>query len=187
MEDGPFPVREGEAPSEEVLLRRARGGDQDAFVRLWRTAERRAYALSLRLTGNPTDAADALQETQIAAWRNLGRFDGRCPFGAWVLAIARNASLAVLRVRGRRAEVDLDGVEERRPVAHEAPFVVGVVEALTVQDALEQLPERHREALLLWAGGLSYQQVAVLMGASLASVKVWIHRGRARLRTLLGH
>lgn len=184
MAVGSFPSSDAGVPEAE-LVRRASGGDEDAFLALWRAAERHAWSTCLRLTGNPTDATDALQETQIAVWRHLDRFDGRCPFSAWVLAIARNASRAVLRTRIRRAEVDLGGLEQRPVHSSDVPYAI--VEALTVQGALEQLPERHREALLLWAGGLSYSQVAAAMDASPASVKAWIHRGRTRLRTLLGH
>ncbi|MBC8092333.1 MAG: RNA polymerase sigma factor [Pseudonocardia sp.] len=183
---GPFPDPDLDPPTDEVaLVAAAQGGDQQAFRTLWSTSERQAHALCLRLTGNRTDAADALQETQIAVWRNLHRFEARCPFGAWVFTIARNASLSIIRARGRRPETVLDGLD-RPPAAPGALFADVLVETMSVQGALETLPAKHREALLLWVGGMSYAQVAELMEAPLNSVKVWIHRARTALKEQLG-
>jgi RNA polymerase sigma-70 factor (ECF subfamily) len=185
MGTGPFP--EPDEPGDEAaLVAAAQAGDQQAFRALWATAERQAFALCLRLTGNRTDAADALQECQIAVWRNLHRFEHRCPFGAWVFTIARNAALSVIRARGRRPETGLDDLEDRPRDASAAPFADVLVETMSVQAALETLPDKHREALLLWVGGMPYAQVAELMGAPLNSVKVWIHRARTSLKAQLG-
>ena len=172
--------------AEQALVRAAASGDQDAFRTLWTEAERPAYALCVRLTGNHADAADALQDAQLAAWRNLHRFQARCPFGAWVYAIARNAALAVVRARSKRSEVEL-GTAEDEQVRGPRPtgFADTVVESMAVRDALESIPEKHREALLLWVGGLSYDQVAGLMEAPTNSVRVWIHRARGALRERL--
>ncbi|WP_018681487.1 RNA polymerase sigma factor [Actinokineospora enzanensis] len=180
MSAGPFPV--DDAPeSEEELVRAAAAGDQRAFRALWTGAERQAYALCFRLTGSHADAADALQDAQIAAWRGLDRFNGDCAFAVWVYAIARNAALGILRSRKRRAEVDLNGTAE--PTA--APFADAVASAMDVRAALADLPERHREAVLLWAAGLTYDQVAAVQEAPVNSVRVWIHRGRRALRERL--
>lgn len=185
---GPFPDADGDEPADEgALVAAAMGGDQSAFRTLWTASERPAYALCLRLTGNRADAADALQEAQIAVWRNLHRFEGRCPFGAWVYAVARNAALGVIRARGRRPEDSVDEIPDRPRDTGAAPFADVVVETMTVQAALETLPAKHREALLLWVGGLSYGQVAEMMGAPVNSVRVWIHRARGALRSTLLH
>jgi RNA polymerase sigma-70 factor (ECF subfamily) len=188
MTPGPFPDpgdADG-APDEATLVAAAQAGDQQAFRTLWAGAERQSHALCLRLTGNRADAADALQEAQIAVWRNLHRFEGRCPFGAWVFSISRNAALSVIRARGRRPDLGLDELDERPRDSQAALFADVVVETMTVQGALEKLPEKHREALLLWVGGLSYAQVAETMGSPLNSVKVWIHRARTSLKDQLG-
>lgn len=189
MTGGPFPVPDEatgdrDLADEPALVRAAAAGDEQAFRLLWRRAERRAFGLCVRLTGNHADAADALQDTQLAAWRHLHRFAGRCPFELWVYAIARNAALAIVRVRGRRAEVDIAGWDDtpRDTAAH---FADAMVESMAVGAALESLPDRHREALLLWVGGLTYDQAAGLMGAPTNTVRVWIHRARAALRARL--
>lgn len=191
MTNGPFPVPDADEvtgdcdPTDEpALVRAATAGSEQAFRVLWRRAERRAFGLCTRLTGNHADAADALQDTQLAAWRNLHRFDGRCPFEFWVYAIARNAALAIVRARGRRAEVDLGGLDDQ-PRDATTHFAEATVESMAVRAALESLPDRHREALLLWVGGLSYGQVAQLMAAPTNTVRVWIHRARSALRARL--
>ncbi len=183
----PFPEPDMEATEEGVLVAAALGGDERSFRTLWEGVERRTYALCMRLTGNHADAADAMQEAQIAVWRNLHRFEGRSPFGAWVYAIARNAALGVVRARGRRLEDSDDGLADRQRDADAAPFADVLVESMTVQGALEKLPAKHREALLLWVGGLSYQQTAGLMDAPVNSVRVWIHRARTALREMIPH
>ena len=185
MSTGPFPDPDGPL-DEAALVAAAQAGDQSAFRTLWSGSERQCYALCLRLTGNRTDAGDALQEAQISVWRNLHRFEGRCPFGAWVFAIARNAALGVVRSRGRRAETNIDDLDDRPRDASATPFADVLVETMTVQAALETLPDKHREALLLWVGGMSYAQVAESMGAPLNSVRVWIHRARTSLKQTLG-
>lgn len=166
------------------LVRAAVNGDAQAFRELWEGAERSAYGLCLRLTGSHADAADALADTQLVAWQRLERFEARCPFAMWVYAIARNAALAVVRARTRRAEVDL------APLGDDVRFAVvatadSVADSLAVRDALATLNERHREALLLWVGGLTYAQVGVVMGAPTSSVRMWIYRARTALRAQL--
>ncbi len=166
--------------SEPQLVAAAAGGDQDAFRDLWRGVERSAFGTCLYLTGNRTDALDALQETQIAAWRHLARFEGRASFAGWVLAIARNASRDLLRRRGAARETDLDGIGEP---ADDRPLFADVVsDVLGLRAAIATLPVNHREALLLWAGGLTYDEVAAVQQAPVNTVKVWIFRARQRLR-----
>ncbi|WP_432994674.1 RNA polymerase sigma factor [Dactylosporangium sp. CA-233914] len=169
------------APAETRLVAAALAGDQDAFRDLWRPVERAAFGVCLHLTGERSDALDALQETQIAAWRHLSRFTGRGPFAAWVLAIARNAARDVLRRRANAREL---GLEAAGPdPADGAPLFAEVVtDVLGVRAALRALPVNHREALLLWAGGLTYDEVAATIQAPVNTVKVWIHRARQRLR-----
>ncbi|GAA2335590.1 RNA polymerase sigma factor [Dactylosporangium salmoneum] len=148
---------------------------------LWRPVERTAFGLCLHLTGERGDALDALQETQLAAWRHLSRYAGRGTFAAWVLAIARNAARDVLRRRAGARETGLDAAGPER--ADAGPLFADVVsDVLGVRAALATLPVNHREALLLWAGGLTYEEVATAVRAPVNTVKVWIFRGRQRLR-----
>lgn len=165
---------------ESSLVSAARRGDESAFAELWSMARRPAFGVCYHLTGNRADALDALQDTQFAAWRNLPGFQGRSPFRAWVLAIARNASHSVIR---RRPPLDAHMAEVAEELLVADPFEDSVARLADLRRALAGLPASHREALLLWAGGLTYEQVALSLGVPLNTVRTWIHRARGRLRT----
>ncbi|MDP9867411.1 MULTISPECIES: RNA polymerase sigma factor [Streptosporangium] len=165
---------------ESLLVAAARAGDEPAFAELWSSVRRQAFGVCYHLTGNRADALDALQETQLAAWRGLAAFEGRASFRAWVVVIARNAAHAVVRRRSP-AGVFFAEVTEESLVA--APFEDVVAQLADLRRALDTLPASHREALLLWAGGLTYEQVAALMEVPLNTVRVWILRARRRLQT----
>ncbi|BCB76937.1 sigma-70 family RNA polymerase sigma factor [Phytohabitans flavus] len=176
------PTAEGD-DGEADLLAAARAGDQEAFRQLWSRVERPVFGVCLHLTGNRSDALDAVQETQLAVWRHLDRFQRRAPFPAWVLAIARNAARDVVRHRSAAGHTGLDGIEERgdgRP-----PFADAVAELVDLRAALAVLPDQHREALLLWAGGMTYEHVAAVQQVPLNTVKTWIYRARQQLRARL--
>ncbi|GAA0377838.1 hypothetical protein Acor_43790 [Acrocarpospora corrugata] len=169
---------------DSALVAAARSGDPEAFRQLWQPVERRAFGLCFHLTANRPDALDALQDTQIAAWKGLDRFEGRAPFAAWVLAIARNSALSV--VRRRSSHDDLLFPEAAEPRAAESGFDETVAGLVDLRRALGTLSPAHRSALLLWAGGLTYEQTAATLEVPLNTVKVWIFRGRQSLRELLG-
>jgi RNA polymerase sigma-70 factor (ECF subfamily) len=174
----------GDDADDAELLAAARAGDSEAFRLLWQPVERRAFGVCFHLTANRPDALDALQETQIAAWKGMHRYEGRAPFAAWVLAIARNAALSV--VRRRSSHDDLLFPEAAEPRAAESGFDDTVAGLVDLRRALTTLTPAHREALLLWAGGLTYEQTAAALEVPLNTVKVWIFRGRRSLRELLG-
>lgn len=167
------------AEDEDLLLAAARTGDEAAFAELWAAASRPAFGVCYHLTGNRADALDALQETQLAAWRGLAAFQGRAPFRAWVLAIARNAAHTVVRRRPPGGPL-LAELAEEPAVAHS--FEDAVARLADLRRALATLPAPQREALLLWAGGLTYEQVAVSLEVPLSTVRTWIHRARRRLQ-----
>src|ERR671936_2033756 len=88
----------------------ARDGDSDAFRSLVERHGRAVYRLAHRMTGNPQDAEDVVQETFLRAYRQLGRFESRANFGTWVHRIAVNCSIDLIRSRPRR-EASLDASE----------------------------------------------------------------------------
>ena len=95
---GPAP---GE-PSDAVLLRRHADGDTDAFGLLFRRHKDRLWAVALRIACDPDDAADALQEAMISAFRRAGDFRGESAVTTWLHRIVVNASLDLLRRRSAR-------------------------------------------------------------------------------------
>src|SRR6476646_866275 len=80
----------------------AREGDSDAFRALVERHSRAVYRLAHRMTGNPQDAEDVVQETFLKAYKQLGRFESRANFGTWLHRIAVNCSIDLIRSRPKR-------------------------------------------------------------------------------------
>ncbi len=85
----------------EELVRAAAKGRTEAFEELVRLHEKKVYALTLRMCGNPEDARDAAQEAFLSAWRGLPSFRGEAGFSTWLYRLASNAAIDQLR-RNRR-------------------------------------------------------------------------------------
>src|SRR5437763_14215140 len=85
-------------------LARAQRGDQEAFAELTDPYRRELQLHCYRILGSLHDAEDLLQETMLAAWRGLERFEGRSSLRAWLYTIATNRCLNALRDRGRRLQ-----------------------------------------------------------------------------------
>ena len=88
----------------EQTLARARAGDEDAFRELTDPYGRELHRHIYRIVGSVQDAEDLLQETLLAAWRGLERFEGRASVRAWLYRIATNRALDALRASRRRPE-----------------------------------------------------------------------------------
>ena len=135
------------------------------------------------LLGDTTLAKDATQETFVRAYKKMSTLDPALSVAPWLFGIARNVSLELRKARTRagrcfvQTEADAPNHDspERDVLGREALRVVGT--------ALEQLPEERRAMLLLRLDhGMSYDDIAVSMGCSLAKVKVEIFRAREVLR-----
>lgn len=178
----------------------ARRGDLAAFNRLVLLYQARVYNLCWRMLGDPDDAADATQEAFLSAWRAMSRFKGE-GFRTWLMRIATNGCLDLLRARKRRLtqsldaplHSDSDGEEmEPLPIADTDPSIdpegraLSAEVAATIQEGLETLPEDQRVALVLVdMQSLSYEEVAAVTGANIGTVKSRINRARARMRDYL--
>jgi RNA polymerase sigma-70 factor (ECF subfamily) len=101
-ERGTSSARLPSTASEGELLDAARAGDEDAYARLIRPYRAQLHAHCYRMLGSLTDAEDALQETLLAAWRGLARFEGRSSLRSWLYTIATNACLKAIERRPKR-------------------------------------------------------------------------------------
>src|ERR1041384_4874494 len=97
------------------LIARARAGDHDAFGDLVQAHTHELQVHCYRILGSLQDAEDAVQETLVSAWRNLGEFGERSSLRTWLYRIATNRCLSVLRAGGRRPEVAAPALEAALP------------------------------------------------------------------------
>jgi RNA polymerase sigma-70 factor (ECF subfamily) len=183
------------ADEELRFVEAARRGDVESFNALVRLYEGRVYNLCYRMLGDADSAADAAQEAFLSAFRNLRAFRGGS-FRSWLLRIATNACYDALRARKRRPAVSLDAHADdeddasplQLPDTAESPDDAALRRELAgaIQHGLASLPEDQRAVVILSdIEGLSYEEIAVVTGANLGTVKSRLSRGRARLREVL--
>lgn len=157
-----------------------------------RSHGRKIYNYAYRLSGNPDDAADLVQEVLLRVRRGLetysaGPFTGS--FEAWLWRITRNAFIDDIRRKRRRPTTTLPDDIDRHP-AFSSPSPDEVLESIRlgsdVQKALLDLPFEFREAVVMCdVIGYSYEQIALSVGAPIGTVRSRIHRGRKMLRERL--
>lgn len=190
-------------PSDAELLSRHAAGDTAAFGLLFQRHKDRLWAVALRTTCDPEDAADALQEAMISAFRRAKDFRGDSAVTTWLHRIVVNAALDRLRRRPARS-VSWSGDPEALEslLAGEgsgpspaipsprssAPSPDSVETRLDVDAALRLLTAEQRAALVLVDMlGYPVAEVAVILGVSEGTVKSRCARGRARLLPYLSH
>jgi RNA polymerase sigma-70 factor, ECF subfamily len=179
--------------AEVEVADRARCGDREALVLLYRRHSEGLFRHAFRMLGDEAGARDAVQEAFARAIVALPRTraDEGLRFRAWMLRIVTNLCLKEL-TRRSRVRVELSEILETREGEPATP-AGGPEEArgerergTLVGRALEAIPPRYRQILLLReVEELSYEEIATLLGTSLASVKITLHRARARLSAVL--
>lgn len=141
----------------------------------------RAFAYSL--SRDAADADDLVQETLVKAWANRTRFQPGSNLRAWLFTILRNSWYSAVGKR-RREVADEDG---RHAAGLTTPAAqLPTLELRELQDALNQLPPEHREAIVMvGAAGLSYEEAAEIAGCALGTIKSRVNRARNRLAQIL--
>jgi len=173
-----------------MLLRQHAEGDPEAFGLLFKRHKDRLWAVALRVTCDPDDAADALQEAMISAFRRAGDFRGESAVTTWLHRIVVNAALDLLRRRSAHS-VSWSGDPDDLPVTEpwQATDSAAATESrLDVDAAIRTLAPPQRAALVLVDMlGYPVADVAAILGVSEGTVKSRCARGRARLLPYLSH
>ena len=176
--------------SDEELVSRSIGGDQDSFNQLVLRWERPIYALAYRVIGREEDARDVCQETFLRAFRALNGFRGQAKFSSWLYRIALNLCRDWIR-RERRTPIvqapeELEVLEMaaiREPSVSIEDLVARRELTRVVERAMAQLPEEQRTAIILKEyHELTFQEIADLVGCPLSTVKTRLYQGLAVLR-----
>jgi RNA polymerase sigma-70 factor (ECF subfamily) len=176
--------------TDEELVARSVGGDAESFNQLILRWERPIYALAYRTLGRDEDARDICQETFLRAYRALPKFRGQAKFSSWLYRIALNLCRDLLR-RQRRTpivqapdDMDLfDLASTTGPSESIEDLVARKDLTAHVERAMERLPEEQRTAIVLKEyHGLTFQEIADLVGCPLSTVKTRLYQGLAVLR-----
>ena len=157
------------------------------------------YSAAMRMTRNPADAEDLVQETYLRAYRGFGGFQEGTNLKAWLYRILTNTYINMYRAKKRRPdEVDFDDAEDfylfRRIGGLEAAeagrtpetLVLDSMPEAVIKEAIEALPEQFRVAVLLAdVEGFSYKEIAEITGVPIGTVMSRLHRGRKQLQARL--
>ena len=176
--------------TDEELVARSMGGDPESFNQLIKRWEKPIYALAYRTIGREDDARDVVQETFLRAFRGLSGFKGQAKFSSWLYRITLNLCRDWMR-RQRRAPVVVtpDGVDlvELAGESEDVETADAAVErkdlSRAIARAMTALPEEQRAAIVLKEyHGLTFQEIADLLGCPLSTVKTRLYQGLTVLR-----
>ncbi len=183
---------------ESALLARLRSREPAAFETLVRTHGPRMLAVAQRLLGDEAEAADAVQDAFVSAWKSLDRFEGGSLLSTWLHRIVVNSALMRIRSRKRRHETSIDALlpsyledghrRDPRP-AWDAPadaLVQRQEMRQMIRDKINLLPDDYRTVIMLRdIEGLDTDATAEAIGTTSGAVKTRLHRARMALRQLL--
>jgi len=183
--------REETRAEDDLLIRRVAAGDRRAFEALYDRYSPAVFGVALKMLGDREVAEEAVQEIFWRIWQRSGSFDSSRAFAPWLFGIAHNYCIDELRRRRVRPQQVYE--DDDHPILSEIPDAADVGETAVLSDqrrlvreALDQLPEEQRQALLLaYFGGLTQQEIAAKLGNPLGTVKTRMRLGLQKLRSLL--
>ena len=190
-------MREAEKPAvpDDVLIRAALSGEEEAFRVLMERYKSRAYHVALGIAGDPDDALDVVQEAFVKAYYNLKEFRFGANFYTWFYRLLVNQAIDRWRKSARSQAVPLD----EKWLSEEVSPPDSVVYPRTPEDlasnrqlsdaltrAIAGLPEYHRAVILLReVDGLAYEEIAKTLDCSVGTVMSRLHYARAKLKEAL--
>lgn len=178
-----------DSPDDNVLVQRSVAGDSHAFELLVRRYQDRLTHSLEHALGSREDALDAAQQAFVSAWRNLAGFRQDSAFYSWLYRIAMNAAISARR-RQRLSTSPLDGpdgapnvqAEDCRPDADPGYQMQAEERVQMVRSELLKVPEEFRQPLVLKEiDGMSYEQIAEVLGIPVGTVRSRIFRARKEL------
>jgi RNA polymerase sigma-70 factor (ECF subfamily) len=183
----PGEMRIPEGARDDVLLRRAAKGDEDAFTLLYRKHQAALYRFALRMTGNAWGSEEIVQDVFMTLMREPRKYDAeRGPLAAYLYGIARNRVMKHLERQPREVSLDEQNEIASRSLAVSTTTPMQWVEQqerrAQVRAAVFDLPAEFREAVVLCElEELSYDDAAQLIGCPIGTIRSRLHRGRALL------
>jgi len=188
-------ARRREAEEDRELIDRAQKGDRAAFRALVERHQRSAYSVAVAIVRDENDAREIVQEAFLRVYRGIGTFQGGSSFFTWLYRIVHNLAIDVMRKPGRREE----GLEDEHAADEgtDLPLVARLggdpVQTLRrreiaerIQAALDALPPYHRGVIVMRElEGLSYEEMAGVMGVSKGTIMSRLFHARQKLQKAL--
>ncbi len=167
----------------DTVLARARRGETGALEQVYRTFERPAYTLALRMLGNSESAREAMHDAMLHVLERIGQFRGDAPFWGWLRQIVVNQALMQLR---RERGVEFEELPDDDDTPGNLPPPWALADAKHLETALARLPALTRSVLWLYhVEEYTHQEIAAMTGRSVSFSKSQVMRGSHRLRSLL--
>jgi RNA polymerase sigma-70 factor, ECF subfamily len=183
-----------EGPDLESVIERARGHDAEALGDIYRLYARRVFGLCRYMLESPESAEDACSDVFLKMQRSIDSYDGSIPFLNWLLRVAANQCVDVLR-RGQRVRKVMVDVEDEAVVIDAASSepsplsaVISTEQRAHVRDVIARLPQNYRVPLVLrYYGELGYDEIAQQLGVQRNHVATLIFRAKQELRRKLAN
>ena len=180
----------------EDLLLLAKKGDGRAFEQIVLQTERAVYNLALSIVKKKEDAEDVTQETYLRLWRAASELKLESSLKLYILRTARNLALDLIRKNSKRDEIDTvildaDGefeidIADDSPDSRPDESYLRKIEKEVVRQSIEELPSAAREIIVLRdIEGLSYTEIAEMLGLAEGTLKSKLFRARERLRKII--
>lgn len=179
--------------SDEELVARSAGGDTESFNQLVIRWERPIYALAYRVIGREEDARDVCQEAFLRAFRALKGFKGQAKFSSWLYRITLNLCRDWIRRQRRTPIVETPDGVNLLDLAADTSAVESIEDRILTREtgravarAMATLPEEQRTAIILKEyHGMTFREIADVMGCPLSTVKTRLYQGLGVLRRRL--
>jgi RNA polymerase sigma-70 factor (ECF subfamily) len=177
-------------------VRAAQAGDRDAFDFLVERHKEVVYAVAYRFARDPDLALDLAQDVFVRAYRGIRSFKGRSSFSTWLYRIAMNTCIDYTRRQSRSVDsrtvpeevveyADSEPIVPSKPSTPDGDALTGEL-GEQIQRAIDALPSYHKSVFVLYEiEGLSYKEIAEVVGCSIGTVMSRLHYARKKLRTML--
>lgn len=178
-----------------ALVEAFKGGDQEAFSELLSRYSQKVHNLAIRITRNPEDAEEVLQDVFVTIYRKINKFEGKSAFSSWLYRITANTAFMKLRKRKQSPHCSLEEVAQpdrenwvgERSDTSDVNVICSKHELRDeIERAVSKLPGEYKVIFVLRdIDGLSNQEVGEILNLSVPAVKSRLHRSRLMLRKRL--